>query len=106
MQQKHHPTPSASLEMKLFTIFSAAPQRCSILNKHVTIALKSWSDTRWESRVKSIEAVRYQASNIREALLEVRKKVADPLTKVEAQSLAEEIGSYRFLICTVVWYDI
>lgn len=25
-------------------------------------------------------------------------------TKVEAQSLAEEVGSY--LICTVVWYDI
>jgi len=26
--------------------------------------------------------------------------------KVDAQSLAEEIGSYRFSICTVIWYDI
>ena len=91
---------------KLYTLFSAAPQRWAILKEHVTIALKSWSDTRWESRVNSIEAVRYQVSNIREALLEVREKVTDPLTKVEAQSLAEEVGSYRFLICTVVWYDI
>lgn len=27
------------------------------------------------------------------------------LTKIEAQSLAEEVGSCRFLVCTVVWYD-
>ena len=91
---------------KLDTLFSAAPQRWAILNVHLTIALKSWSDTQWESRVNSIEAVRYQTPNIREALLEVRDKVTDPLTKVEAQSLAEEVGSYRFLICTVLWYDI
>jgi hypothetical protein len=61
----------------------------------VTIALKSWSDRWWKSRVNSIEAVQYQVSNIREAFLEVRVKVTDPLTKVEAQSLAEEVGSYR-----------
>ncbi|XP_076062381.1 uncharacterized protein LOC143037722 [Oratosquilla oratoria] len=90
---------------KLFSLFSASPQRWAILRDHVTVALKTWSDTRWESRINSIEVVRYQASNIREALLKIRE-VVDPLTKVEAQSLAEEVGSYRFLICTVVWYDI
>lgn len=91
---------------ELYSLFAAAPQRWVIPKEHVSIALKTWSDMRWESRVKIIEAVRYQASKIREALLEVRNKVTDPLTKVEAQSLAEEIGSYRFLNCTVVWYDI
>ncbi|KAJ3608887.1 hypothetical protein NHX12_023416 [Muraenolepis orangiensis] len=91
---------------KLYTLFSAALQRWAILKEHRTIALKSWSDPQWESHVNSIEAVQYQAPNIREALLEVRDKVTDPLTKVEAQSLAEEVWSYRFLICTVVWYDI
>ena len=90
---------------KLYNLFSASPQRWAILKDYVTVALKTWSDTRWESRINSIEAVRYQASNIREALLKVRE-VSDPLTKVEAQSLAEEVGSYRFLICTVIWYDI
>ncbi|KAL1277057.1 hypothetical protein QQF64_023730 [Cirrhinus molitorella] len=64
------------------------------------------SDTRWESRIDSIQAVRYQAGQVREALLEVRETTADPVVKVEAQSLAEEIGSYRFSICTVIWYDI
>ena len=90
---------------KLYSLFSASPQRWAILREHVTVALKTWSDTRWDSRINSIEAVRYQASNIREALLKIRG-VTDPLTKVEAQSLAEEVGSYRFIICTVVWYDI
>ena len=50
--------------------------------------------------------MRYQAAKIREALLDVRDKATDPVIKIEAQSLAEEIGSYRFSICTVVWHDI
>lgn len=91
---------------KLYNLFSAAPQRWAILKDHVTLTLKSWSEMRWENRVSSIEAVRYQAPNIRQALLEVRNKTTDALTKVEAQALAEEVGSYRFHICTVVWYDI
>lgn len=43
---------------KMFTLFSASTQRWSILKKHVTTTLKSWSDTRWESRINSVEAVR------------------------------------------------
>ena len=46
----------------IYYIFSAAPQRWAILKEHVTIALKPWSDKRLESRVNSIEAVRYQDS--------------------------------------------
>ena len=38
--------------------------------------------------------------------LKVRETTADPVVKVEAQSLAEEIGSYCFSVCTVIWYDI
>ncbi|XP_068115082.1 zinc finger MYM-type protein 1-like [Hyperolius riggenbachi] len=90
----------------LFKLFSASTQRWTILKSKVTITLKSWSETRWESRVESVEAVRYQASNIREALLQVRETSSDPGVQAEAQSLAEEVGSFRFLICTVVWYDI
>ena len=42
---------------------------------------------------------------MREALIEVRDNTKDPAIKHEAQSLSEEVGSYRFNICTVVWYD-
>uniref|UniRef100_UPI00358EB2DD zinc finger MYM-type protein 1-like n=1 Tax=Myxine glutinosa TaxID=7769 RepID=UPI00358EB2DD len=69
---------------KIYTLFSAAPQRWAILKRHVTIT----------------------ASGIRDALLEVREKATDAITKIEAQSLAEEVGSFRFQICTVVWHDV
>ena len=91
---------------KLFKLFSASVHRWAILLKHVNTTLKSWSDTRWESRIKSIEAVKYQAGQIRDALLEVRETTAEPVVRVEAQSLAEEVGSNRFCICTAIWYDI
>lgn len=91
---------------KLFKLFSSSTHRWDIFLKHVRTTLKTWSETRWESRIDSIQAVRYQAGQVREALLEVRETTADPVVKVEAQSLAEEIGSYRFSICTVIWYDI
>ena len=35
---------------------------------------------------------------IRDALLEVREKANDAITKIEAQSLAEEFGSFRAAI--------
>lgn len=67
---------------KLFTLFSASTQRWTILKSHVNTALKSWSDTRWESRVKSVEAVRYQTAEVRDAFLEVRDKATDPVIKI------------------------
>ena len=65
-----------------------------------------WTETRWESNVKGVEPLRYQAAAVREALIEVRHQTKDPVIKIEAQSLSEEVGSYRFTICAVVWYDI
>lgn len=72
------------------------------MKKDVNITFKSWSETRWESQVKRIKLLRYQADEVREALLEVTEKNTDSTVKVEANSLAEEIGSFRFQICCVV----
>ncbi|XP_071060272.1 zinc finger MYM-type protein 1-like isoform X2 [Pseudochaenichthys georgianus] len=90
---------------KLYCLFSASTQRWAILKKHVNLSLKMWSETRWESRVKAVEPLRYEAAAVREALLEVRNQAKDPIIRIEAQSLAEEVGSFRFALCTVVWYD-
>ena len=91
---------------KLFTFFSGATHRWSILTKHVSVTLKSWSDVRWDSRLQSVAPVRRlsEAKEIRHALLEARQTVNDPAAKVEAQALAEEVASYRFfdlLSCVV-----
>ncbi|XP_064109679.1 uncharacterized protein LOC135217643 [Macrobrachium nipponense] len=61
----------------------------STLKKHVDTTLKSWADNRWESRINSVEVVRFQAAKVRDALLEVRASTADPAIKIEAQALAE-----------------
>ncbi|KAG1925876.1 zinc finger MYM-type protein [Pimephales promelas] len=63
---------------KLFNFFSGATQRWSILTKH----------------------------EVRDALLEAREAVNDPVAKVEAQALAEEVASFRFVICSVVWCEL
>ena len=52
---------------KLYRLFSGSPQRWAILQKHVDITLKSWSETRYEGRVSSIEPLRYQSGKVREA---------------------------------------
>lgn len=77
---------------KLFTFFSAGTQRWSVLKKRVNITVKSWSDTRWESRLQSVHAIRYQASEVWEALLEARQTINDPVAKVEAQHLQRKLG--------------
>ena len=43
---------------------------------------------------------------MREAPIKARDHTKDPIIKVEVQSLSEEVGSYRFSICTVVWCNI
>uniref|UniRef100_A0A8C8A234 TTF-type domain-containing protein n=1 Tax=Oryzias sinensis TaxID=183150 RepID=A0A8C8A234_9TELE len=89
---------------KLYNLFSSATQRWSILKEHANITLKSWSETRWESRLTSIEPLYQHPEKLRQALIDVREKTNDATTRVEAQYLADELGSYRFQICTVVWY--
>lgn len=91
---------------KLFNFFSGATQRWAILTKYVKLTLKSWSNVRWESRLQSVTAVRNQTKRVRDALLEARAAASDPVAKVEAQALAEEVASFRFLICSIVWCDL
>jgi hypothetical protein len=46
------------------------------------------SQTRWESRIESIKAIKFQTPQIREALLQLAKTSEDPKTKNEANCLA------------------
>lgn len=67
---------------------------------------KDVAETRWESKVKGIELMRYQGSALREALIEVKDKTKDLFLKAEAQSLSKEVESCSFSTCMVVWCNI
>lgn len=93
---------------RLFALFSSSTQRWDILLKHVpSLTLKKLSDTRWESRVESVKAIKYQSKEILNALLEVHSSTDEPKSKCEAQSLAvHELRNYEFILSVAIWYDI
>ncbi|XP_034198263.1 uncharacterized protein LOC117613795 [Prunus dulcis] len=63
--------------------------------------------TCWESRIESVRAIRFQAADLREALLQLAESDGDSKITSEANSLATyELGNFEFLLGMVIWYDI
>ena len=57
---------------RIYTTFANSTKKWHILKDNITgLTLKSVSATRWESRVESVKAIRFQCADIREALLQV-----------------------------------
>ncbi|XP_022165596.1 zinc finger MYM-type protein 1-like [Myzus persicae] len=93
---------------RIYCLFSSSTKRWSILKIHCQeLTLKPLSETRWECRVESIKAIRYQIPGVIKALEEVSEVTNDPKTKSEANSLVSHgIGDYEFILSLVIWYDI
>ncbi|XP_050387967.1 uncharacterized protein LOC126804804 [Argentina anserina] len=63
--------------------------------------------TRWESRVESVKAVRYQAAQIRQTFLHIVNGKEDIKTKSDADTLANyNLKSFEFLLGMVIWYEL
>ena len=57
---------------QIYVLFSASVQRWQILKIHVkSLTVKPLSDTRWECKVNSVKATRYQIGDIYDALVEI-----------------------------------
>ncbi|XP_004305112.1 PREDICTED: uncharacterized protein LOC101308403 [Fragaria vesca subsp. vesca] len=83
-------------------------KRWQILNDNVKgFTLESLSTTRWESRIGSIKPLRFNAAEVREALLQLAESDKDPITKSGAKSIAtNDLGDFEFLLSMVIWYEI
>ncbi|XP_021861362.2 uncharacterized protein [Spinacia oleracea] len=93
---------------RIYTLFAHSPKRWKILVDNVPgLTLKSLCYTRWESRIKSVKAIRYQAPQIKLALLELYDSSGnDALASSEAESLSNSLSSFEFLLGMVIWYEI
>ncbi|KAM3731731.1 hypothetical protein ACB098_11G004400 [Castanea mollissima] len=89
---------------RIYTLFSSSTKRRKILQDNVTgLTLKPLSQTRWESRIESVKAIKFQILEIRDALLQLAKTSEDPKTKSEADCLATyEIESFEFLLAMTI----
>jgi len=92
---------------RIYVIFAASPARWKILEDTVPyITATPLSDTRWQCRLESVKALRYQMTEIKEALFAVADESWNPMVKAEAESLANfEVGNSEFILATIIWYD-
>lgn len=89
------------------TLCLPARVRWAILNAHVkSLFVKPLSETRWECRVASVKAVKYQLSDICDALKDLAKNTTDCQLVSECHSINNEITTYEFVVSLVIWYDI
>ncbi|GKB66542.1 zinc finger MYM-type protein 1-like protein [Tanacetum coccineum] len=93
---------------RIYIIFANSSKRWQILKDNVKgLTLKTLSTTRWESRVESVKAIKFQLSNIREALIQVSEKYNDSVIQSQAKSLAtNKLGDFEFMVAVVIWFDI
>ena len=92
----------------IYSLFASSTKRWKILQDNVSkFSVKSLSQTRWESRIESVKAIKFQAPKVRNALTELSKNCEDPKLKSEAMSLAtHELEDFEFLLGMNIWYDI
>ena len=65
------------------------------------------SQTRWESHIESVKAVRFQSSQIRDVLFELAEISDDPKIKSEVDCLTTyELENFEFLLGMNIWYGI
>ncbi|XP_023241592.1 zinc finger MYM-type protein 1-like [Centruroides sculpturatus] len=95
------------LEDALYTLFAGSSHRWAILKAHgKSLSLKPLSETSWECRVESVKAVKYQLSDICDALKDLTENITDCQLVSECHFVEKEITTYEFVVALVVWYDI
>jgi hypothetical protein len=92
----------------IYVLFASSTKRWNVLLKHVpSLTVKSLSNTRWESRIKSVKAIRYQATELRSALSELRHSSdVEAKDKTDAKNCFDALGRFEFLVGMFIWHDI
>ncbi|XP_075680253.1 zinc finger MYM-type protein 1-like [Dermatophagoides pteronyssinus] len=91
----------------LYNIFAGSVNRWRILKEHVNnLTPKPLSETRWECRINSVKAVRFQVLEFSKALESLENHVTESKIKSEIDSIKNKISSIEFIFSLIVWYRI
>ena len=93
---------------KVYTLFSGSTHRWDVLRTYVkSLSPKALSVTHWESHIESVKAIRSQAAELRDALIEISNSSKDDVVMAEAKSLCNNtLEDFEFLISLCIWYKI
>jgi hypothetical protein len=93
---------------RIYVLFVGSTKRWNILLKHVpNLTVKSLSNTCWESRIRSVIEIRYQATELRSALSELsHASDVEPKDKSGAKKLFVGLGSFKFLLGMIIWHNV
>ena len=92
---------------RIYSLFENSTKRWKVLLDNVLdLTVKSLCNTRWESQIKSVKAIRFQTPQIRLALLRLYKSYDDAKSKSEAESFSSSLESFEFLLSMVILYEI
>lgn len=101
-----------NIVQQLYAYFSASTERWRILMKFLPkLTLKKVCDTRWESRINAIRAIRYQFEELYNALNYTKDDINltgthGLQTKADAYALLKNKCDFKFLCSIIIWYDI
>ncbi|XP_060966585.1 uncharacterized protein LOC115695425 [Cannabis sativa] len=93
---------------RIYSLFLASTKRWKVFRDHVHgLTVKPLSETRWESCVDIVKAIRFQYPQIKEALNYLAESNEDAKTKSNAETLATyNVHNFEFLVSMVLWYDL
>jgi hypothetical protein len=93
---------------KVYTLFSGLTHQWDVLRTYVKgLSPKALSVTCWESHIKSVKAIRSQALELRDALIEISNNSKEDVVMAEAKGLCKNaLKDFEFLISLYIWYKI
>ncbi|KAL3024989.1 hypothetical protein AAZX31_04G154600 [Glycine max] len=85
---------------RIYSLFTSLTKRWKILQENVSkFLVKLLSQSRWECRIESLKAIKFQAPKIKDALVQLSKTSEDPKIKSEVICLATyEMENFEFLL--------
>ena len=94
---------------RIFNLFSASTKRWAILQSCLpSQVVQRPSDTRWESKISCIKVFMNNSPQVHSAIQKILLDASslDAQTFSEAQSLKNELHSFKFIVSTVIWHTI